>query len=129
MARTKFKMTGFARFFFAMLILAPLAYIGASYANGEDGIENFKNLFRGKISMGNSVAKEDPQSETTKTVDIPAPATQSTEVDQAALKEKDQKISDLEQQNQKLRDELDEKTKELEEVQAQLKTIKDAIGQ
>jgi flagellar motility protein MotE (MotC chaperone) len=116
-------------FFFAMLILAPLAYIGASYANGEDGIENFKNLFKGEISMGTNASQEESetQSETTKTVKIPDPNAQSPANDQAALKAKDQKINDLEETNQQLQDALDEKTKELEEVQAQLKTIKDAI--
>jgi hypothetical protein len=43
MAR-KLKLTGFARFFLLMLILAPIAYIIASYANGEDGIQNIKRL-------------------------------------------------------------------------------------
>ena len=40
----KYKTTGCARFFFALIILAPLAYIGASYYNGQNGIENLKNL-------------------------------------------------------------------------------------
>jgi hypothetical protein len=38
------KLTGFARFFILMLILAPLAYIIASYANGQDGVANIKRL-------------------------------------------------------------------------------------
>jgi TolA-binding protein len=131
MAKTKFKMTGFARFFFAMLILAPLAYIGASYANGEDGIENFKNLFKGKISMGtgNNQEESDTQNETTKTVEIPSPNSQSSSTNQEDLKEKDEKINELTQNNQQLQEALDQKTKELEEVKAQLKAIKDAIGQ
>jgi hypothetical protein len=41
-------MTGFARFFILMLFVVPLAYIGASYYNGQDGIQNIKNLFSGK---------------------------------------------------------------------------------
>ena len=43
MAR-RVKMTGFARFVIVMMLLAPLAFIGASYYNGQDGIQNFKNL-------------------------------------------------------------------------------------
>lgn len=46
MARS-LKMTSFARFFIIMIILAPLAYIGASYYRGEDGLQNIKNLFGG----------------------------------------------------------------------------------
>ncbi|MEY4105940.1 MAG: hypothetical protein RL181_282 [Bacteroidota bacterium] len=38
------KLTGFARFFILMLVLAPLAYIIASYANGQDGVANIKRL-------------------------------------------------------------------------------------
>jgi cell division protein FtsB len=41
------KMTGFARFFILMLFVAPIAYIGASYYNGQDGIQNIKNLLSG----------------------------------------------------------------------------------
>ena len=42
----KYKVTGCARLFIILIILAPLTYIGASYINGEDGIENFKKLLR-----------------------------------------------------------------------------------
>ena len=44
MSGTKLKMTGFARFFIAMLIIAPLSFLGASYYNGQDGIQNLKEL-------------------------------------------------------------------------------------
>jgi hypothetical protein len=44
MARRKMRLTAFARFFIVMLFLAPLAYMGASYYNGEDGLQNLKNL-------------------------------------------------------------------------------------
>ena len=39
------RMTVFSRFLLMMVIVAPLAYIGASYYNGEDGIQNIINLF------------------------------------------------------------------------------------
>lgn len=42
--RKKYKITGFARFLIFMIFFAPLAYIGASYYNGEDGIANIKKL-------------------------------------------------------------------------------------
>ena len=44
MARRRLRITGFARFLFAMIFIVPAAYIGASYINGEDGIENIKEL-------------------------------------------------------------------------------------
>ena len=40
----KYKATGCAKFFFVLIILAPLAYMGASYYNGQDGWQNLKNL-------------------------------------------------------------------------------------
>ena len=129
MAAKKLKMTGFARFFIVMLILAPLAYMGASYANGEDGIENLKNLFKGKISMGSSASeKSTTPDETTKTVEIPVSDTQNSNLDQAEIESRDSKIKDLTESNQKLQEELDQKTKELEEVQGQLKNIREAVG-
>ena len=42
----KYKMTSFARFLIFMLFFAPLAYMGASYYNGEDGIQKIKNLIK-----------------------------------------------------------------------------------
>ncbi|MBK8502791.1 MAG: hypothetical protein IPL46_11535 [Saprospiraceae bacterium] len=42
---TKYKTTGCAKFFLILVILAPLAYVGASYFNGQDGIENIKGIF------------------------------------------------------------------------------------
>jgi len=43
--RNKYKITGFARLLIFMIFFAPLAYIGASYYQGEDGIEKIKSLF------------------------------------------------------------------------------------
>jgi len=45
MMRNKYKITGFARLLIFMIFFAPLAYIGASYYQGEDGIEKIKSLF------------------------------------------------------------------------------------
>lgn len=50
---SKYKMTGCAKFFFVLIILAPLAYLGASYYNGQDGIQNIKNL----LGMGSEQAR------------------------------------------------------------------------
>ncbi len=45
MAKRKYKLTGFARFFIVLMFLAPIAYLAASYLNGEDGVENIRQLF------------------------------------------------------------------------------------
>lgn len=44
-ARTK--MTPFARFIIMLLIVTPVAYFGASYYNGEDGLQNIKDFIGG----------------------------------------------------------------------------------
>lgn len=44
MASRRMKLTPFARFFIFLLFAAPLAYLGASYYNGEDGIAKIKSL-------------------------------------------------------------------------------------
>lgn len=43
--RKKYKLTGFSRLLIFMIFFTPLAYIGASYYNGEDGIAKIKALF------------------------------------------------------------------------------------
>ncbi len=38
-------MTGFARFVIFLLLVIPICYVGASYMNGEDGIQKIKDKF------------------------------------------------------------------------------------
>ena len=40
----KYKVTGFARFVVVMLFVAPVAFLAASYFNGEDGMQNLKEM-------------------------------------------------------------------------------------
>lgn len=53
--KRRFRLTGFARFFFVMLFIVPVAYFGAAYYNGEDGLQNLKNLLG--IDKGNTTAE------------------------------------------------------------------------
>ena len=41
----KARLTVFSRFIIMMLIVGPLAFLGASYYNGEDGVQTVKDLF------------------------------------------------------------------------------------
>lgn len=52
--KNKYKITGFARLLIFMVFFAPLAYIGASYYQGEDGIAKIKSLFEGNSNDSNS---------------------------------------------------------------------------
>ncbi len=60
--RRKSQMTVTSRFLIFLIIFAPLAYIGASFINGEDGIQNIKNIFGGedKTESQEVVEKVDP---------------------------------------------------------------------
>lgn len=112
MARKKFKMTGFARFFLVMLILAPASYIGASYANGEDGIENFKNLFSGLFNDSPSETESTKQMEK-----VP----ENSGSDTASAK--DAKIQELQERNEVLKESLEQKTKEVEDLKAKIESL------
>ncbi len=49
--KSKYKLTGFSRLLVFMLFFAPITYIGASYYNGEDGIEKIKSLLNSSTSL------------------------------------------------------------------------------
>lgn len=93
MAR-KMKMTGFARFIIVLVVLTPLAYIGASYYNGEDGVQNLKNLIQGK--QNSSVTIQADQTE---------PANDITTL-QTQVRDLNQKIQDLAEENAALKEEI-----------------------
>jgi cell division protein FtsB len=44
MSKKNLSLTPFARLFLVLLIAGPLSYLGASYYNGEDGIQNIKDM-------------------------------------------------------------------------------------
>ena len=56
---TKYKTTGCAKFFLVLVILAPLAYLGASYFNGQDGLGNLKGIFSSKTVDNHEDSSED----------------------------------------------------------------------
>jgi small-conductance mechanosensitive channel len=150
MSSRKVRLTGCARFFIIMIVLAPLAFIGASYYNGEDGIENFLKLLRGDFSFlkkevqedmpavqpeevtkpQEEVAKElqpptEPQNETPSKVDTQSQAAKLTD----ELNFKNQRLDSLYKENASLKLQLEEKDKALREAKDQLEKIKSAIGQ
>jgi cell division protein FtsB len=102
----KLKVTGFARFFVVMIFVAPLAYLGASYYNGEDGIGNIKRLLGIEKNEGSA--------------DVPAAA---EDLDEAALRKElefqQKRMEELKMENERLRKEIYEKEKELSTMQAQ----------
>lgn len=108
MAR-KTKLTGFSRFLIVMLFVAPLAYIGASYYNGEDGIERVKGLL--------NLNKENTES----TITISSDGTSENESYQEMKELVDilkEEVNELKEENKELKANLYEKEQLIKELQA-----------
>lgn len=58
----KYKVTGCAKFFFVLLLLAPLAFIGASYYNGQNPFDTIKRV----LGSERTVSAPQTDSETAK---------------------------------------------------------------
>lgn len=100
----KHKMTGCARLFLALLIIAPLAYLGAAYYNGQDGIQNIKNL------LGIGEKKADTGNDTYEN-------TSEDLKDDGA--EKQREIQKLKDENAQLRKEIEALKSELQKLKGQ----------
>ena len=95
----RLKMTGFARFFLVMIILAPLAFIGASIYNGEDPTEKLNELLGKKEATTEYVQPEQEAEATTSLSD--------------QIEALEARIEKLESDNQELKKQLDEKEQEI----------------
>lgn len=97
------KVTPFARFLLAMIIIVPLAFAGASYINGEDPIANFKS-FTG-METTEQVKEAPPAAPSKKQKTEPAASTEGVDALKAEnqrlkseVKKRDQAIKDLQEQ-------------------------------
>jgi len=64
----KLKLTGFARLLIFMVFFAPLAYLGASYYNGEDGIGNIKKMLGIEATTSSNGSTQDQIDDKTKEI-------------------------------------------------------------
>lgn len=108
----RLRLTGFARFLMVMVILVPAAYIGASYYNGEDGIQNIKQL------LGIHSSSSGAASSNTRNSNAPA-AGKESETDRLQ-----QRIEALEKENRDLKVQIRDLQLELKATQLQLKNSK-----
>lgn len=97
MARRKYKLTGFAKFFIVMLFLAPIAYFAAVYIN--EGEEGLNAIFQGDDNT------------TTRTV--------------TEKKDNDLRSLSLEEENQMLRDSIRRLNLEYNELKRQYRLLED----
>jgi hypothetical protein len=105
--KRRFRLTGFARFFIVMLFVVPLAYLIASYYNGEDGLANIKRIV-GMEETGEIRVTAPEVPEGTEASDLPV-ATAVTD-----------RLLNLEQENIKLKAQLQDMRVALKEMQADL---------
>lgn len=116
-----YKTTGCFRFFVFILILAPIVYLGASYYNGQDGIQNIKNIInrvKGKEWVRESNKQEAHENKTTdqSNSSIGNDAKISELNTQVSLKDKE--INALIQQNLDLKQQLKECESKSEKTKA-----------
>ena len=105
--RHKTRITPFARFLIFALIAAPLIYLGSAYINGEDGVQNIKQLLGIESTEGERERTEDAYTPPSTRGEAP-PAT-----------DRAQRIEQLEARVQQL-------TSELEDVRAELRQLQTA---
>ncbi len=106
MSKRPIRVTGFTRFFIVMLLVAPLAYIGANYYNGEDGIEKIKDL----LHLNKSTTAVEPKQATSDSDAIKINESPSTKA--------------LVEENEKLREELEFKKKRNDELYRENEELK-----
>ena len=111
----RLKMTGFARFIIVMIILAPLAFIGASLYNGEDPVEKFNEII-GETGKVTQVVQQDQQTPEQDRADVTSVSEQ--------IKQLEQRIEQLENDNKELKRKLDEKDQEILYLKDQIKQLK-----
>jgi cell division protein FtsB len=105
----KFRVTGFTRFFLVMIIVAPLAYLAASYYNGEDGISNLKRL----LGIEKGPATEE------RFVPTGQPEYQDEQEMEEALDAQQKRLQELKAENERLKKEVQEKEEELSKLKNQ----------
>jgi len=114
MARSKVRLTGFARLFIALIFILPLAFLGASYINGVDPMTTLKETF-GMETPANPVKDVSPKAETTTTLP-PPPMEKAGEATESidALRDELNKMYD---ENTALKEEVVKLKKEIERLQ------------
>ncbi len=115
----KYKLTGFSRFLVVMLFLIPGAYIGASYYNGEDGIQNIKELIGLESSESSSSTSESTPTtiSTSTTEEFPS----DVKLLQDELTDLRRRIEAMEKENKELKDQVFDKNEEIVELQRKLR--------
>lgn len=106
----KVRLTNFARFFIFLIIVVPLAYLGASYVNGEDPKENINKLLNKEILSTDS--KPTIEDNTSNTDDVSQSGTQSNELNQVKIEELQSEVNFYKSKVDELKDKVEKLEKE-----------------
>jgi hypothetical protein len=118
MATRKLKLTGFARFFIVMLFLVPIAYLGAAYYNGQDGIQNIKNLFgidQKKPATEQVAVNQNPQ--TVAEDSAISNTNRGGSVDSRRIDQLELRMNQLERENARLKEQIRQQDLKIKELQ------------
>lgn len=104
-----------------LIIVTPLAYLGASYINGEDGIENLKNLFKGELTTEEVMQPETPQNDVEETKTPEAVQQNQAELErlESELDYQTRLNQELKEENETLKRNLWEKDQEIARLKGQ----------
>ncbi len=112
MAR-KARLTVFSRFIIMMLIVGPLAFLGASYYNGEDGVETIKNIFnQNKENVTETRTNRTDEKATAKVDDN---TTYKMKKLQEELDYKQKRLEEMFKENEDLKQKVDQLEQQLKE--------------
>lgn len=103
------RMTTFSRFMLTMLIIAPLAFMGANYATGKDGVQELKNLF----NFGESVQEMPADRPNVDAANVDSKMVKELRKAKDDLKYKDDRIKELRRENEDLKIKIDKLEKQL----------------
>ncbi|MBT8221092.1 MAG: hypothetical protein KJP00_14785 [Bacteroidia bacterium] len=69
---TRTKITPLAKFIIMLIVVSPLAYLGASYYNGEDGLQNIREFISKKenVETANENLQEKSKKELIETIEL-----------------------------------------------------------
>ena len=119
MSKRPLKVTGFTRFFLVMLLVAPIAFLVASYYNGEDGIQKIKDLLR-IGSQDSEIVKEETATKEDKILVNESPTSNDLANEIKQLKEelefKKKRNDELYRENEELKHKLEQAERTIEEL-------------
>jgi len=129
MFMTKAKMTGFTKFLILMIIVGPLAFLGASYYRGEDGVAAIKSLFSNSATT-TSPNTQEIDNNIEKRIDNTDNVLLESQLNKYKdeLEQKNRVIDTLYLENARLKSELNAKTKQMEQSKTQLEKVKSVLN-